>query len=428
MPGSLEAFYQEAGRAGRNRDQALCYVIFSEYDEKLAKRLVDSSASLENIREDLAKIQRDIRDDTSDSLWFHLNSFQGIELELEEIESMLKQLGDLSQSRRAQIPFTDQNKSVSQEKAIYRLVQVGVLSDYEVEYGSKKFIVYVTPFDMNHCLQKILDYVRRSQPGRIKSIERKLETIPSELSTDGVLKLCRVMIEFLYDVIERSRRRAIQESMELARYASDDTEFRRRLLDYLQEGIDATTIQELVDRPGVDFTDWFLLIDKINSPMEAGELRGICIRFLESYADHPGLLIIRAVTEAMCSDSDETICYQSLLSAFDLGQERYSLSEYQVETGLQGVIRIALAKAITLVPSLTFSINELRERGRMCARLYSLLVDDIKPIGDERTMRIFRAFGMKKSASLLFDTTKKLTTRYENLHLDKKREVKINEY
>ena len=179
MPASLEAFYQEAGRAGRNREQALCYVIFSEHEEGLAKRLVDPNSSLEDIRRQLDTIPRDVRDDTSDSLWFHLNSFQGIESELESIESALRQLGDLSQTRRVQIPFSGQEKSVGQEKAIYRLVQVGVLSDYEVEYGSKKFTACVAPFDTNRCREKILDYVRRSQPGRVKSIERKLEEIPS---------------------------------------------------------------------------------------------------------------------------------------------------------------------------------------------------------------------------------------------------------
>ena len=205
--------------------------------------------------------------------------------------------------------------------------------------------------------------------------------------------------------------------MELARQASGDKEFRRRLLDYLQEGVDATTIQGLVDRPGVDFADWFNLLEKVNSPLEAGELRGICIRFLESYADHPGLLVVRAVTEAMSSDTDETICYQSLLSAFDLGQERYSLSE-QVESGLLGVLNIALARAISLVPSLAYTINILRERGRMSLGLYTSMVHSIKPIKNERTIKIFRTHELRNATGALLDLTKRLVRRYENLDLD----------
>ena len=40
MPGSLESYYQEAGRAGRDRKKALCVVIFSEADEQRTRRML----------------------------------------------------------------------------------------------------------------------------------------------------------------------------------------------------------------------------------------------------------------------------------------------------------------------------------------------------------------------------------------------------
>ena len=41
-------------------------------------------------------------------------------------------------------------------------------------------------------------------------------------------QICRELIKFTYDVIERSRRRAIQESALLARNANKDIEIRKR--------------------------------------------------------------------------------------------------------------------------------------------------------------------------------------------------------
>ena len=43
MPTSLEGFYQEVGRAGRDRKHAESVVIFSEYDEQRSEHLLDGT-------------------------------------------------------------------------------------------------------------------------------------------------------------------------------------------------------------------------------------------------------------------------------------------------------------------------------------------------------------------------------------------------
>lgn len=45
LPGSIESFYQEAGRAGRDREQALCYILFSgnEYDKSIIESFHQNS-------------------------------------------------------------------------------------------------------------------------------------------------------------------------------------------------------------------------------------------------------------------------------------------------------------------------------------------------------------------------------------------------
>ena len=87
-----------------------------------------------------------------------------------------------------------------------------------------------------------------------------------ETGPDGragaIVALSRMLIEFTYDVIERSRRGGIFEAVSLARHATDDDDVRRRILDYLHEGLGGQYIDELLEKETVDLTAWCALAAK----------------------------------------------------------------------------------------------------------------------------------------------------------------------
>lgn len=350
MPGSLEAYYQEAGRAGRDRDRAHCAIIFNEFDEDRSNKLLDPDLDLSELKTVYNQLSnRNTDDDVTRALWFHLNTFAGQEDERNAIVELLEQLGDLTRADEIQISFArDRN---GQERALHRLVRIGVVHDYEVDFGSSLFVVHLRGFSPERSRQSLLQYVRASQPGRVKQFEDRLAELSDDQAREFVVAIAELLIDFVYDVIERSRRRAIQEAVLLARNSSNDPEIRQRLLDYLQEGIGAEQLEDLVTAEEVKFDPWIELLESVQTPIEAGEIRGLAIRALESYPDHPGLLIMRAYSEMMCQDAEEAIAVQALETVFRQAQERYSVAEDE----MRNVAR-RLGALAAQVPTLGFPI------------------------------------------------------------------------
>ena len=92
IPGSIESFYQEAGRAGRDREQAECYIVFSNDNERINDNLLDVNTPLEKVQQYIDELDRETGDDISRMLFFHVNSFRGIEEELLRIQRVLSVL------------------------------------------------------------------------------------------------------------------------------------------------------------------------------------------------------------------------------------------------------------------------------------------------------------------------------------------------
>lgn len=365
MPSSLESFYQEVGRAGRDRKPAHCIVVFSEYDSERSAELLDSS--LDSLHPKLDSLSLDNRDDVTRALYFHCQAFEGVSQEIHYIEKALDDIGDLSSRRTIPLPFWNKESrqkagndvSKVQEKAIYKLLRIGILKDYRAEYGSRKFILDVRKFDPGYCKKRLREYIHVAQPAMSRKYDRKMSEINEDTPQEITLALARLLIEFTYEVIEGARRRMIEEAMRLARQANSDEDIRSSLLYYLQEGLNSESISDLLKDESIDLFKWFEFIDKAQTPIEAGELRGFCIRELESYPTHPGLLLARAIAESMCSDYDYNVCRQGIKDG--ISQSR----EYEVENPLMEVtakiFNFARGRAPELGPPLTSALLDLSD-------------------------------------------------------------------
>ena len=173
---------------------------------------------------------------------------------------------------------------------------------------------------------------RAAQPAKGKLFAREVDAIGPGSSRDAAVKLAWMLVKFMYDVVERSRRRMIQESVLLARQARGDSENSLALARLSSGGPwrqSASNGFSIVKRSLWPYGG--SLSTRPQTPIDAGELRGMCIRALESYPDHPGLLLVRAAAESMCSDRDDSVVLQGISAAIRKSSEDYELPQTEVE-------------------------------------------------------------------------------------------------
>ena len=336
LPGSIESYYQEVGRAGRDGHRAECVLMLSEFDEDRNRRLFAEDLSLESARERIEHINVNQRDDVSTALWFHLARFPGIDEELSVLLEVVSVLHPGLERQQVHLPF--ERGREKRERALYRLVILGVVEDYRVQFARGRFNVTVGAVNPATVVQELKGFVRRSQPGQLAEIEEQIDE-PDDLMT--AIEMCgRRLIEFVYRTVEKSRRRSLREmwlaAHDAARSRDPDEELRRRILDYLTEGDASRVLLSLSEKPRFRFADWVREWNElVETEADAREWRAAAARLLGSYPDHPGLLAYRALSEALLTDGDPREFESNLVAALASARSRYQATDEDMKAAVQ---------------------------------------------------------------------------------------------
>lgn len=395
IPSSFEQYYQEAGRAGRasqkengNAD-AECILLLSAGNEAHNMELLDPSLTLMEFTDKFHKYKKMNgyeRDDLNAILYFHTESYKGINYECMFANGILdllshKKFNSGQQEKLFMTAFDKNNNKDNKNRltkawlqAMVRFSILGIIQDYTYDYNNT-FILVLGSLEQESIIKHYLDYVSYisdNSQGRRKSENQKIIKI-QESGINFAKAAVRILIEYIYDNIEKSRRRAIREMYTTAKKAAElpigeqDKFFRQRILTYFSyEGVKKNDLQKILssENSGVHILPEIFPLPKKSDTFDkknqqsSREIHIAAGRMLESRPDHPGLLLVQAMAEIIMGDYSVEFVARDVTAAIRYADERYSIPRKILFPVLQHVLKLALYTSGTMFDELADSVSK----------------------------------------------------------------------
>lgn len=258
MPQSLEAYYQQCGRAGRNSQPSECWLIYSD----------DNPMATQNWLDDGQFVMPRRYDDIGTVAYFHGTNFPGAEEEINGTIQVLSQLflnaknsGDGWRIIRS---IQNGGENDPTEKYIAYLLMLGIIKDYEVAgmgAGTTYSIMlseatsqYLNDKDINVFKNKTIlslrDYLMRYKP--IKSSD-VLTGVEEQSGAQFSEKIIRYLVSFIYKEIVYQRKEAIRT---MRRYCTEEDTSSDHLRKMVRAYFDRSKFSDLLDNMASTIPDY----------------------------------------------------------------------------------------------------------------------------------------------------------------------------
>lgn len=348
MPGSLEALYQEAGRAGRDRDPADCYILFDpgRNEPNVLEKLFDRRTRAEEI----GQIgEGHISGDLSTIFYFWRTNNQGVQAEINSARLLWHKLraGD-----NPSIVQCDHELNSDQlEKALYHFYLLGYVTDWTQESfqrGSERYTVYYREQSIDEWKNNLLTYIRKYDPEfLVDSTDPRDEfdrTYKQLLDENHCVEL---LITWLYDNIIYSRREMTKNVYEYCLDYRDSDSFKAKIDAYLKVSTDlAETLENIAGSP-YDYPQWFNAfyetrnqLNRLSTERRSPEdIFRTSQRFIESYRNNTGINFVYSVSGLLIDSANEREqkeIYERFEEVFDwLLKQPATVREYVVENTIK---------------------------------------------------------------------------------------------
>jgi len=353
MPSSMESFYQEGGRAGRDKklyveEKARCILLFtppkSDIDgiwnkEMQAETLKAAGAGLPSncdLNTSLFLLTKNLVDIQSET-----RLMKDILSAIPNSESKIMLRGsDFSlppdNAASEEVPRDGINRA-QLEKSIYHLSLLGVIKDWTIEsyFDGGAIEVSVLAHDTDIMVKALQKTIRKYE------VTWTAEGCLESNSDEGKIDYCiRTFLQWSYSHFVYNRRQSLKSIHDLCLQAVkgdiDSLGIKQRLEAYFKFSKTSFMLQHIAEHPW-DFGKWFELLMKATEDGSDGQDRGQVLvsvqmaiaRYLESYRDNVGLDLISGMTRLALDQADDADGRRRLQSALSLISE--SGAEQRIE-------------------------------------------------------------------------------------------------
>ena len=344
IPSSMEALYQEAGRAGRDKRlfekvPADCYVLLSkESDENVLGKIWEQGTSVSDLKDHSAKLSRD--GDLATNMFLLTNSLDTIKDESDLLSSIYSRF--LANPDLGKLTLDAKSFKVEKakfEKAIYRLSQLGIVSDWLIEDFYRGVItVFFNCLGIEEIEGNLEKSIQKYDPYfNLKTVfesDNKFYRIVCERLLQGHIDQTKfiflILLIWSYDHFVYNRRQSQKNVYEQCAQVAgqgpnERAKFKEKLEGYFRHDRSSQQLLHLVEDSN-NTQAWLSVFFRQNdgnsysrliSRSQLTALTAQISRFLESYKDNPCLDYLSGVTRLAADQFDDTDGQMRMASALD---------------------------------------------------------------------------------------------------------------